>query len=132
MLTDMAIKYKKDDMQRLLNYAEVFFYLWKDFKKLNAEILNTIEVRRLKEVFNLKTNQLHQMINRNDEVIIWLKLQIFMICYLLITMFIFFINLNLIILSHTNFFESSKIVYLIEVTNNEKKPIAILSMIFVY
>ncbi len=132
MLTDMAIKYKKDDMQRLLNYAEVFFYLWKDFKKLNAEILNTIEVRRLKEVFNLKTNQLHQMINRKDEVIIWLKLQIFMICYLLNTMFIFFINLNLIILSHTNFFESSKIVYLIEVTNNQKKLIAILSMIFVY
>jgi hypothetical protein len=132
MLTDMAIKYKKDDMQRLLNYAEVFFYLWKDFKKLNAEILNTIEVRRLKEVFNLKTSQLHQMINRNDEVIIWFKPQIFMICYLLITICILFIDFNMIILSHTNFFECSKIVYLIEVTNNQKKPIAILSMIFVY
>ena len=132
MLTDMAIKYKKDDMQRLLNYAEVFLYLWKDFKKLNAEILNTIEVRRLKEVFNLKTNQLHQMINRNDEVIIWFKPQIFMICYLLITIFILFIDLNLIVLFDTNLFECSKIVYFIEVTNSEKKPIAILSMIFVY
>lgn len=113
MLTDMAIKYKKDDMQRLLNYAEVFLYLWKDFKNLNAEILNTIEVRRLKEVFNLKTSQIHQKINRNDEVIVWLKPPIFMICYLLITIFILFINLNLIILSHTNPFGCSKIVYFI-------------------